>query len=95
MSKQESRDEDQDRKDGVARAVMDVPMRVEIVIGRARMPLSSLMRLAKGAVIELDRRVGDNVDIVLNDRVIGRGELVETGDDGVGVKLTEITAPGR
>lgn len=38
MSKQESRDEDQDRKDGVARAVMDVPMRVEIVIGRARMP---------------------------------------------------------
>lgn len=80
-------------------AMLNVRMDVQIVIGRASLPLSNLISLSQGAVVELDRRIGDPIDVVVNGQVVARGELVSGGDNGLGVKLTEIVkevvAPAR
>ncbi len=70
-------------------AVMNVPVRVRAVLGRARMDLERLLRLQSGDVIELDRRAGEPIDIFVNDRFVARGEVVLI-DDVLGVTLTEI-----
>lgn len=70
-------------------AVHDVPVKVQAVLGRARMPIGALLHLAAGTVVELDRRVGEPVDIFVNDRLIARGEVVLI-DNALGVTLTEI-----
>jgi flagellar motor switch protein FliN/FliY len=75
-------------------AVHDVQVKVQAVLGRARMPIGELLRLKKGAVVELDRRVGEPVDIYVNDRLIARGEVVMI-DHSLGVTLTEIVRPDR
>lgn len=70
-------------------ALLDVPVKVQAVLGRARMPIGELLKLAIGSVVELDRRVGEPVDIFVNNRLIARGEVVVI--EGVlGVTLTEI-----
>lgn len=79
--------------DGVA-AVHDVPVKVQAVLGRSRMPIGELLRLRSGMVVELDRRVGEPVDIYVNDRLIARGEVVMI-DHSLGVTLTEIVRPDR
>ena len=70
-------------------AVQDVPVKVRAVIGRARMPIGDLVRLRPGSIVELDRRVGEPVDILINDRLVARGEIVLI-DQALGVTLTEI-----
>ena len=75
-------------------AVHDVPVKVQAVLGRARMPIGSLLQLASGTVVELDRRVGEPVDIFVNDRLIARGEVVLI-DNALGVTLTEIIRADR
>jgi flagellar motor switch protein FliN/FliY len=75
-------------------AVFDVPVKVQAVLGRSRMPIGDLLRLKGGMVIELDRRVGEPVDIFVNDRLIARGEVVLI-DNSLGVTLTEIVQPER
>jgi flagellar motor switch protein FliN/FliY len=75
-------------------AVYDVPVRVQAVLGRSRMPIGELLRLRTGHVVELDRRVGEPVDIYVNDRLIARGEVVMI-DDSLGVTLTEIIRKDR
>lgn len=75
-------------------AVFDVPVRVQAVLGRARMPVGELLRLKSGMVIELDRKVGEPVDIFVNDRLIARGEVVLI-DDSLGITLTEIVQQDR
>lgn len=57
-------------------AVMRIPVSVRIVLGSARMPVSKLMSLTRGSTIPLDRKVGDLVDIVVNDRTVAKGEIV-------------------
>ena len=79
--------------DGMA-AVHDVPVKVQAVLGRSRMPIGQLLRLQSGMVVELDRRVGEPVDIFVNDRLIARGEVVMI-DNSLGVTLTEIVRPER
>ena len=79
--------------DGMA-AVHDVPVKVQAVLGRSRMPIGELLRLRSGMVVELDRRVGEPVDIYVNDRLIARGEVVMI-DNSLGVTLTEIVRPDR
>ncbi len=70
-------------------SVLDVPVRVSAVLGKKRMSVAELMALGSGAVIELDRRVGEPIDLYINDTLIARGELVLI--DGVlGVTMTEI-----
>jgi flagellar motor switch protein FliN len=75
-------------------AVHDVPVKVQAVLGRARMPIGSLLQLSSGTVVELDRRVGEPVDIFVNDRLIARGEVVLI-DNALGVTLTEIIRADR
>ena len=70
-------------------AVFDVPVKVQAVLGRARMPIGDLLKLKTGMVVELDRRVGEPVDIFVNDRLIARGEVVLI-ENALGVTLTEI-----
>ena len=75
-------------------AVHDVPVKVQAVLGRARMPVGELLHLASGTVVELDRRVGEPVDVFVNDRLIARGEVVLI-DNALGVTLTEIIRADR
>ena len=76
------------------KAVHDVPVKVQAVLGRSRMPVGELLRLKTGTVVELDRRVGEPVDIFVNDRVIARGEVVMI-DNALGVTLTEVVRQDR
>jgi flagellar motor switch protein FliN/FliY len=70
-------------------AVFDVPVRVSAILGRARMNVHDLLRLAPGAVLELDRKVGEAIDIYVNDRLVARGEVVLV-EEKLGVTMTEI-----
>lgn len=75
-------------------AVFDVPVKVQAVLGRSRMDIGELLKLKPGAVVELDRRVGEPVDIFVNNRLIARGEVVLI-DSALGVTLTEIIRQDR
>lgn len=75
-------------------AMHDVPVTVQAVLGRARIAIGALMQLKENAVIELDRRVGEPVDIFVNNRLIARGEVVLI-DNSLGVTLTEIVRQER
>jgi flagellar motor switch protein FliN/FliY len=70
-------------------ALYDVPVKVQAVLGRAKMPIGELLQLRAGMVVELDRRVGEPVDIFVNNRLIARGEVVLIESE-LGVTLTEI-----
>jgi len=70
-------------------AVFDVPVRVSVVLGRTKMPVASLLKMDVGTVVELDRQVGEAIDIYVNDRLVARGEIVLV-EDRLGVTMTEI-----
>ena len=73
-------------------AVFDVPVRISVVLGRTKMPVSELLRLDTGTVIELDRQVGEAVEIFVNERLVARGEIVLV-ESKLGVTMTEIIKP--
>ncbi len=66
-----------------------MPVSVSAVLGRARMPVGDLLKIAPGAVLELDRKVGEAVDIFVNNRLVARGEVVLV-DERLGITMTEI-----
>lgn len=74
---------------GDVTAVYNVPVQVSAVLGRATMPVSQLLKLGRGAVVELDRRVGESIDIFVNNRLIARGEVVVI-EERLGITMTEI-----
>lgn len=78
-----------DKNKSVA-AILGLKMDVRIVLGRSKMPIGELLELTKGSVIELDRKVGEPVDVMINDRTVARGDLVRVKDDQLGVALREI-----
>lgn len=73
-------------------AVMRIPVTIQVVLGSASMQVANLMKLRRGAVVPLDHRVGEPVDVVVNGRIVARGEVVIVEDDNsrFGVSLTEI-----
>ena len=73
-------------------AIMRIPVAVKIILGTTRMPVAQLMALSRGSVIPLDRKVGDMVDIVVNDRIVARGEVVilDEGADRFAVAIREV-----
>ena len=75
-------------------AVFDVPVQVSAVLGRARMDVGELLKLGPGAVLELDRKVGEAIDIYVNNRLVARGEVVVV-EDRLGVTMTEIIKSER
>ena len=72
--------------------ILRIPVNVQVVLGSATMPVSNLLKLGRGAVIPLDHRVGEPVDVVVNGRIVARGEVVVVEDDNsrFGISLTEI-----
>jgi flagellar motor switch protein FliN/FliY len=70
-------------------ALFDVPVKVSAVLGRATMDVGELLKLGPGAVLELDRKVGEAIDIYVNNRLVARGEVVLV-EDKLGVTMTEI-----
>jgi flagellar motor switch protein FliN/FliY len=70
-------------------AVYDIPVRVSAVLGKSSMQVNELLKLGRGAVVELDRKVGEAIDIYVNDRLVARGEVVVV-DDRLGITMTEI-----
>src|SRR6188768_4139033 len=70
-------------------AVFDVPVRISVVLGRAKVPIASLLKMDVGTVVELDRQVGEAVELYVNDRLIARGEIVLV-ENRLGVTMTEI-----
>jgi flagellar motor switch protein FliN/FliY len=82
-----------DRSASDLAAVYDVPVHIQAVLGRSNMEVASLLRLTRGSVIELDRKVGEAIDIYVNNRLVARGEVVVV-DDRLGVTMTEIIKDG-
>ena len=82
-------DSQQTRSAADLAAVFDIPVHVSAVLGKSTMQVSSLLKLGRGAVIELDRKVGEAIDIYVNNRLVARGEVVVV-DDQLGVTMTEI-----
>ena len=71
-------------------SLLNVSLNVQVVLGQARMSISQLLSLARGSVIEIDRKIGEPLDVMINDRLVARGDLVKVGEDGIGITLTEI-----
>ena len=70
-------------------AVSDIPVSISVVLGKTSMQVHQLLKLGRGAVVELDRKVGEPVDIFVNNRLVARGEVVVV-EDKIGVTMTEI-----
>ena len=75
-------------------AVFDVPVTVSAVLGKSGMEVSELLKLSKGTIVELDRKVGEAIDIYVNNRLVARGEVVLV-EDRLGVTMTEIIKTGQ
>lgn len=75
-------------------AIYDIPVNVSAVLGRTTMQVSQLLKLGRGAVIELDRKVGEAIDIYVNNRLVARGEVVVV-EDRLGITMTEIVKSER
>ena len=73
-------------------SILRIPVNLQVVLGSATMPVANLMKLGRGAIVPLDHRVGEPVDVVVNGRIIARGEVVVVEDDNsrFGISLTEI-----
>ena len=75
-------------------AIYDIPVQISAVLGRSSMKVSQLLKLGRGAVVELDRKVGEAIDIYVNNRLVARGEVV-VNEDRLGVTMTEIVKADR
>ena len=86
--------EDFSQGTGDLEAVYDIPVQVSAVLGKSSMQVSQLLKLGRGAVVELDRKVGEAIDIYVNNRLVARGEVVVV-EDRLGVTMTEIIKTDR
>jgi flagellar motor switch protein FliN/FliY len=76
-------------------SILRIPVVMQVVVGSVTMPVSNLLKLGRGAIVPLDQKIGEPVDVVVNGRLIARGEVVVVEDDNTrfGVSLTEIIEP--
>ncbi len=72
--------------------LLDVPLEVSVELGRTRMTVQDLLQLAPGSVVELDKVAGEALDILVNGRLVARGEAVVVNDK-FGVRITDIVSP--
>ena len=82
-------DEATDKSASDLAPVFDVPVNISAVLGKAHMSVAQLLKLNRGSVLELDRKVGEAIDIFVNNRLVARGEVVVV-EDRLGVTMTEI-----
>lgn len=71
-------------------ALHSVPVDIQVVLGHARLPVNQLLKLGRGAVVEIDRKVGEAVDVHINNQLVARAEVVIVDDNKLGITLTEI-----
>ncbi|MBX3483838.1 flagellar motor switch protein FliN [Phenylobacterium sp.] len=83
----------EDKTAGDLAPVFDVPVAISAVLGRSTMSVAQLLQLSQGSVLELDRKVGEAIDIYVNNRLVARGEVVIV-DERLGVTMTEIIKDG-
>jgi flagellar motor switch protein FliN/FliY len=83
----------EERTAGDLAPVFDVPVAISAVLGRSSMSVAQLLQLSQGSVLELDRKVGEAIDIYVNNRLVARGEVVIV-DERLGVTMTEIIKDG-
>ena len=76
-------------------AVYDIPVTLSAVLGKTTMQVNQLLKLGRGAVVELDRKLGEAIDIYVNNRLVARGEVVMVDDNRLGVTMTEIVKTDR
>jgi|TARA_R110002126_G_scaffold13118_3_gene56771 flagellar motor switch protein FliN/FliY len=79
---------------GDVSAIYDIPVQISAVLGRSTMQVSQLLKLGRGAVVDLDRKVGEAIDIYVNNRLVARGEVVVV-EDKLGITMTEIVKSER
>jgi flagellar motor switch protein FliN/FliY len=75
-------------------AVYDIPVQISAVLGKSTLEVQKLLKLGRGAVVELDRKVGEAIDIYVNNRLVARGEVVVL-EDRLGITMTEIIKTDR
>lgn len=75
-------------------SVMDIPVTLTVVLGEKLLPLGKLYALGRGSIIELDRKVGEPVEIFVNDRLVARGEVQITDEGRLAISMTEIASTG-
>jgi len=74
--------------------ILDLPVDVHVELGQARMTIQSILAFSVGTVIELDRLAGDPVDIIVNGKLIGKGEVMVV-DENFGIRVTELVEPEK
>ena len=84
------KDDDEDSK----QAIYNVDVDISVVLGQANLRVNQLLKLGRGAVVELDRKVGEAIDIYVNNRLVARGEVIVV-EDRLGVTMTEIVKAAR
>jgi len=87
-------DRETDHQAAELEAVYDVPVQISAILGHTEVEVSELLKLDEGAVIELDRKVGEAIDIFVNNRLIARGEVVQV-ENKIGITMTEIIKHDR
>lgn len=85
--------EGEEHNDRPIEALYGVPVQVSAVLGRVLMPVHQLLKLSQGSVIELDRKIGEPLDIYVNNRLVARGEVVQQGDS-FAITMTEMIKNG-
>lgn len=81
-------------KDRNLSLIMDIPLRVTVELGRTKMPVSELLNLTQGSVIELNKLAGEPMEVFVNDKLIARGEAVVVNEK-FGVRLTDVISPSE
>jgi flagellar motor switch protein FliN len=84
---------DEDKTATDLATVFDVPVSISAVLGRASLSVAQLLQLGEGSILDLDRKVGEAIDIYVNNRLVARGEVVII-EERLGVTMTEIIKDG-
>jgi flagellar motor switch protein FliN/FliY len=74
--------------------LLDIPLEVSVELGRTKMVIRDLVQLGPGSIIELDKLIGEPVDLLVNDNLIARGEVV-VFDENFGIRITDIATPAE
>lgn len=90
MGDAEMQGDTRQEKEREREAILDVPVKITAVVGDVKMPVRDLVRLGRGAVVPLNRKLGASIDIYANERLIARGEITIIEDDNIAVTMTEI-----
>lgn len=73
-------------------SLLDIAVEISVEIGRTKMPIGQLLSLSKGSIIELNKIAGESVDILVNGKLLGKGEIVVV-NERLGVRIVEIVTP--